>query len=68
MLEARTSNEVWNIATIISVDKRMGSDSDGGSNGSSNGELISEENFLEICSKELLARGDELLKHTRRGT
>ncbi|CAN1310407.1 VAN3-binding protein [Linum perenne] len=39
----------------------------GGSNGSSSGELVPEENFLGICSRELLARGCELLKRTRTG-
>ncbi|KAF3677275.1 Formate dehydrogenase, mitochondrial [Capsicum annuum] len=39
---------------------------DGGSNGSSSGELITEENFLEICSREVLTRGGELLKRTHK--
>ncbi|KAF3614175.1 hypothetical protein FXO38_35825 [Capsicum annuum] len=51
-LEARTSNEAWNIAAIIPVDKIMGSGNGGGRNGSSSSELIAEENFLEICSRE----------------
>ncbi|CAI0465786.1 unnamed protein product [Linum tenue] len=38
-----------------------------GSNGSSSGELVPEENFLGICSRELLARGCDLLKRTRKG-
>ncbi|CAN4092902.1 unnamed protein product [Withania somnifera] len=68
-LKARTLKEVWNIAAVIPVDKGMGSGSGngGGSNGSSSGELIPEENFLGICSRELLARGGELLKRTRKG-
>ncbi|KAK4732410.1 hypothetical protein R3W88_025398 [Solanum pinnatisectum] len=66
-LKARTLKEVWNIAAVIPVDKGMGSGNGGGSNGSSSGELIPEENFLGICSRELLARGGELLKRTRKG-
>lgn len=41
--------------------------SNGSSNGSFSGELVPEENFLGICSRELLARGGELLKRTRKG-
>ncbi|XP_049374469.1 VAN3-binding protein-like isoform X2 [Solanum verrucosum] len=66
-LKARALKEVWNIAAVIPVDKGMGSGNGGGSNGSSSGELIPEENFLGICSRELLARGGELLKRTRKG-
>ncbi|XP_011073459.1 VAN3-binding protein isoform X1 [Sesamum indicum] len=72
-LKARTLKEVWNIAAVIPVDKVMGvtNRGNGGSNGSSNGsfsgELVPEENFLGICSRELLARGGELLKRTRKG-
>ncbi|KAA8548680.1 hypothetical protein F0562_000364 [Nyssa sinensis] len=70
-LKARTLKEVWNIAAVIPVDRGMGAGSGSGngnvcSNGSSNssysGELVPEENFLGICSRELLARGCELLK------
>lgn len=40
----------------------------GSSNGSNlSGELVHEDNFLGICSRELLARGCELLKRTRKG-
>lgn len=67
-LKARTLKEVWNIAAVIPVEKGMASGNGGGSNGSSSGELIPEENFLGICSRELLARGGELLKRTRKGT
>ncbi|XP_062169189.1 VAN3-binding protein-like isoform X2 [Alnus glutinosa] len=69
-LKARTLKEVWNIAAVIPVEKGMGV-SGNGSNGSSNssysGELVPEENFLGICSRELLSRGCELLKRTRKG-
>ncbi|CAI9118389.1 OLC1v1019955C3 [Oldenlandia corymbosa var. corymbosa] len=72
-LKARTLKEVWNIASVIPIEKGMGvgNGGNGGSNGSSNGsfsgELVPEENFLGICSRELLARGCELLKRTRKG-
>lgn len=72
-LKARALKEVWNIAAVIPVEKGMGVGSNGGngSNGNSNssfsGELVPEENFLGICSRELLARGCELLKRTRKG-
>ncbi|PIN07605.1 hypothetical protein CDL12_19822 [Handroanthus impetiginosus] len=72
-LKARALKEVWNIAAVIPVDKVTGATNsgNGGSNGSSNGsfsgELVPEENFLGICSRELLARGCELLKRTRKG-
>ncbi|MED6119879.1 hypothetical protein PIB30_015830 [Stylosanthes scabra] len=74
-LKARALKEVWNIAAVIPVDKNLGASAPApaaaGSNGSSNssfsGELAPEENFLGICSRELLARGCELLKRTRTG-
>jgi hypothetical protein len=80
-LKARTLKEVWNIAAVIPVEK--GTVGGGhhqkqqqqqhrklGSNGSSVSDDISleeESNFLGICSQELLARGTELLKRTRKG-
>lgn len=76
-LKARALKEVWNIAAVIPVEKNLGGGGYGnngngnGSNGSSHssfsGELVPEENFLGICSRELLARGCELLKRTRTG-
>lgn len=71
-LKARAFKDVWNIAAVTPLEKGMGAMSGGGgSNGSSNGsfsgEIIPEENFLEICSRELLARGCDLLKKTRKG-
>ncbi|KAF7806898.1 VAN3-binding protein-like isoform X1 [Senna tora] len=71
-LKARALKEVWNIAAVIPVEKGLGAAGNGGgSNGNSNsshsGELVPEENFLGICSRELLARGCELLKRTRKG-
>lgn len=69
-LKARGLKEVWNIAAVIPVEK---GNAVGGSSSSSNGSfsgelLVPEENFLGICSRELLARGCELLKRTRKGT
>ncbi|OMO54663.1 hypothetical protein CCACVL1_27684 [Corchorus capsularis] len=66
-LKARALKEVWNIAAVIPVDKGGGNGSNGSSNGSFSGEIVPEENFLGICSRELLARGCELLKRTRKG-
>ncbi|XP_042062923.1 VAN3-binding protein-like isoform X2 [Salvia splendens] len=72
-LKARALKEVWSIASVIPVDRVMGVPNGGSSgrngslNGSHSGELAAEENFLGICSKELLARGGELLKRTRKG-
>ncbi|XP_050218958.1 VAN3-binding protein-like [Mercurialis annua] len=70
-LKARALKEVWNIAAVIPVEKGLaaggGNRSNGSSNGSFSGELVPEENFLGICSRELLARGCELLKRTRKG-
>lgn len=69
-MKARALKEVWSIASVIPVDKVIGvpnGGSNGSSNGSFSGELVPEENFLGICSRELLARGCELLKRTRKG-
>ncbi|XP_073124576.1 VAN3-binding protein-like isoform X2 [Henckelia pumila] len=69
-LKARALKDVWNIAAVIPVDKGMGATNNGSNgslNGSFSGELVAEENFLGICSRELLARGGELLKRTRKG-
>lgn len=70
-LKARALKEVWNIAAVIPVEKGVVVGGNGGSNGDSNssfsGELVPEENFLGICSRELLAKGCELLKRTRKG-
>ncbi|CAN0887097.1 VAN3-binding protein [Linum grandiflorum] len=66
-LKARALKEVWNVAAVIPVDRGITVGGGAGSNGSSSGELLPEENFLGICSRELLARGCELLKRTRTG-
>ncbi|RZB88936.1 VAN3-binding protein isoform B [Glycine soja] len=75
-LKARALKEVWNIAAVIPVEKNLAvagghnnnnNASNGNSKSSFSGELVPEENFLGICSRELLARGCELLKRTRKG-
>ncbi|KAL6581709.1 hypothetical protein OROMI_005723 [Orobanche minor] len=69
-LKARALKDVWNIAAVIPVDKGIGvagGGSNGSSNGSFSGELVPEENFLGVCGRELLARGCQLLKKTRKG-
>ncbi|CAL9164453.1 VAN3-binding protein-like [Musa acuminata AAA Group] len=77
-LKARALKEVWNIAAVIPVEKggaannnhhrRRMQEKELDSNSSSvSGELVAEENFLGLCCQELLARGTELLKRTRKG-
>ena len=82
-LRARALKEVWNIAAVIPVEKgTMGGGGHHHkpqnlqkqhrkleSNGSSVSDLsLEEENtFLGVCSQELLVRGTELLKRTRKG-
>ncbi|GMH08463.1 hypothetical protein Nepgr_010303 [Nepenthes gracilis] len=66
-LKARALKEVWNISAVIPVEKGTGGGSGSGSSGGHSDELVPEENFLGICSRELLARGCELLKRTRQG-
>ncbi|CAL9043632.1 unnamed protein product [Musa banksii] len=77
-LKARALKEVWNIAAVIPVEKggtanhnnhrrRSKQEKELDSNSSSfSDELVPEENFLGLCSQELLARGTELLKRTRK--
>ncbi|PKI71890.1 hypothetical protein CRG98_007749 [Punica granatum] len=68
-LKARALREVWNIAAVIPAERGTGTSGNGSSSSSStSGELVPEENnFLGICNRELLARGSELLKRTRKG-
>ncbi|CAN8232100.1 unnamed protein product [Cochlearia groenlandica] len=76
-LKARAMKEVWNIASVIPMDKGLtptggcNNVNNGSNNGSSSsshsGELIQHESFLGTCSREWLARGCELLKRTRKG-
>ncbi|KAG4185274.1 hypothetical protein ERO13_A09G218700v2 [Gossypium hirsutum] len=67
ILKARALKEVWNIAAVIPMEKSGGNGSNGSNNGGFSGELPPEENFLGICNRELLAKGCELLKRTRKG-
>ncbi|ONK74360.1 uncharacterized protein A4U43_C03F5430 [Asparagus officinalis] len=83
-LKARALKEVWNVAAVIPVEKgglgsnhghyrdsqlhsRKSEGNDGGHGGFS-GELSPDDNFLGLCSQELLGRGSELLKRTRKGS
>ncbi|TVU04149.1 hypothetical protein EJB05_50286 [Eragrostis curvula] len=81
-LKARALKEVWNIAAVIPVEKgTVGGGNhqkqsvlkqhrkleSSGSSISDDISLEEESNFLGICSQELLARGTELLKRTRKG-
>lgn len=65
-LKARALKEVWNIAAVIPVDKGIPKSRVGGGGGYRS-DLAPEDNFLGICSRELLAKGCELLKRTRKG-
>ena len=73
-LKARALKEVWNIAAVTPLERGIGIGICGkGPNSNSNstsdsGEIISGENFLGVCSQELLAKGTELLKRTRKGS
>ncbi|KAK7273517.1 hypothetical protein RIF29_14570 [Crotalaria pallida] len=55
-LKARALKEVWNVATVIPMEKSLGNSgsagdgSVGSANSSFSGELAPEENFLGICS------------------
>ncbi|KAM0014455.1 putative VAN3-binding protein [Helianthus debilis subsp. tardiflorus] len=68
-LKARAAKDTCNIPAVPRTEK--GSVHSNGTASSSNGsysdEFIPEENFLGICSRELLARGCVLLKRTRKG-
>ncbi|KAF8388107.1 hypothetical protein HHK36_026773 [Tetracentron sinense] len=61
-LKARALRDVWNVAAVIPVERGMGlgagsNGNNGHPNCSHSGELVPEENFIGICSQELLARG-----------
>ncbi|XP_022728223.1 VAN3-binding protein-like isoform X2 [Durio zibethinus] len=71
-LKARALKEVRNIAAVLPAEKRISVGSCAkGNNGHPNcnysGELAPGEDFLTACSQELLAKGTELLKRTRKG-
>ncbi|CAN8247850.1 unnamed protein product [Cochlearia groenlandica] len=65
-LKARALKDVWNIAAVIPVDKGTPKGSGGGGGGYIS-DLAPRDNFLGVCSRELLAKGCELLKRTREG-
>ncbi|KAF7818354.1 VAN3-binding protein [Senna tora] len=71
-LKARALKEVWNIAAVAPLERSVGIGLCGKSGNNHNstsdsGEIVNAENFLGVCSQELLARGTELLKRTRKG-
>ncbi|PKU74112.1 VAN3-binding protein [Dendrobium catenatum] len=81
-LKARTLRDVWNSAAVIPVEKsgmsslpenhldhqnKLNSPATSDGNDSIDTGLNYEENFLGICSQEVLGRGAELLKRTRKG-
>ncbi|WJX12110.1 hypothetical protein P8452_02646 [Trifolium repens] len=74
-LKARALKEMWNISAVTPLEKSKGIGICGGkannnsssSTSDSGGEVINADNFLSACSQELLARGTELLKRTRKG-
>ncbi|XP_076955086.1 VAN3-binding protein-like [Bidens hawaiensis] len=68
-LKARVVKDSCNIPTVPRNDKgRVHSNGTASSStGSYSDEFVPEENFLGICSRELLARGCVLLKRTRKG-
>ncbi|MED6196063.1 hypothetical protein PIB30_043747 [Stylosanthes scabra] len=79
-LKARALKEVWNIAAVTPLEKGRGgigmcgkgttNNNNNNSNNTStsdSGEILNGENFLGVCSQELLAKGSELLKRTRKG-
>jgi hypothetical protein len=72
-LKARALKEVWSITAGTSLERGIGIGLCGKGNNNSNsstsdsGEIINGENFLGACSQDLLAKGTELLKRTRKG-
>ncbi|XP_061338130.1 VAN3-binding protein isoform X2 [Gastrolobium bilobum] len=71
-LKARALKEVWNITAVTPLERGIGigicgKGNNSNSSTSDSGEIINGENFLGVCSQELLARGTELLKRTRKG-
>ncbi|KAI3449678.1 hypothetical protein Pfo_006343 [Paulownia fortunei] len=70
-LKARALKEVWNVAAAVPIERGLslgtGNNSSSNSSGSYCEELVPEENFLAACNQEMLARGSELLKRTRKG-
>ncbi|TXG63703.1 hypothetical protein EZV62_010697 [Acer yangbiense] len=73
-LKARALKEVLNVAAVLPVERGTGVSINGGKLANNKNlkdnyseELASREDFLSSCSQELLAKGAELLKRTRKG-
>ncbi|KAM0998159.1 hypothetical protein EV2_008224 [Malus domestica] len=77
-LKARAMKEVWNISAVIPVEKGMGMGVCGGKTNNNGGDRSSSSSFsddhvpvdptfLGVSNQDLLARGSELLKRTRKG-
>jgi len=76
-LKARALKEVWNIATVTPLERGIGgiglcgksiNSNTSNTSTSDSGEVFNGENFLGACSQELIAKGSELLKRTRKGS
>ncbi|XP_057964712.1 VAN3-binding protein-like [Malania oleifera] len=65
-LKARALKEVLNVAAVLPVERGTGVGI-GGNDSSIGGETVPAEDFLGVCNQEVLARGRELLKRTRKG-
>ncbi|GMI85773.1 FORKED 1 [Hibiscus trionum] len=67
-LKARALKEVRDIAAVLPAEKGTSfAKTNGQSNGNYSGELGAGEDFLTACNQELIAKGCELLKRTRKG-
>ncbi|KAK0582868.1 hypothetical protein LWI29_030553 [Acer saccharum] len=73
-LKARALKEVLNVAAVLPVERGTGVSINAGKLANNKNlkdnyseELASREDFLSSCSQELLAKGAELLKRTRKG-
>ena len=71
-MKARALKDVWNITSVTPLERGIGigicgKGSYSTSSTSDSGEIINGENFLGACSLELLGKGSELLKRTRKG-
>ncbi|XP_078442727.1 VAN3-binding protein-like [Wolffia australiana] len=70
-LKARTFKEVWNTAAVTPLERahpQARRCRQGAANDDDGSEIeVEEESFLELCSRDLLMRGTELLKRTRKG-
>ncbi|KAE8685029.1 Forked1 isoform 2 [Hibiscus syriacus] len=68
-LKARALKEVRNVTAVLPAEKGISfaKSNNGHSNGNYSGELDPGEDFLSACNQELIAKGGELLKRTRKG-